>query len=158
MKSEGFVALWGILINGRGHQVKPKLWLVSNITASVHFHMRLCIIECKKYSTLMQIKTLVSCQSYLLHLESGCSSKIFERIPTGLPECRVDESLADRESAATSLQHCIGRVHSHCTFNTSCVDQKALMSTLWDLSCWQRPLWSYFLFQPNFLPSHSPRS
>lgn len=46
---------------------------------------------------------------------------------------RADESLVKREAAATSLLQMTGGVHSCCTFNTSCVDQEALMSTLRDL-------------------------
>lgn len=76
--------------------------------------------------------------------------KSWEKFSWG-SNARVDESLVERESAATSLLQRIGRVHSRCTFNTSCVDQVALMSTFWALLCWQCSLWSHFCFRKTFV-------
>lgn len=148
-----------MLIDGWVQQVTPKLWLAPPTPASKwallfsvrsalhepvvtadmlgYINVCVCVLVYEKYIVLMlmiaSMCSQISMRSWKWRFFKT-SRRIFSQ---GCLNARVDESLAQREAAATSLLQRIGWVHSRCTFNTSCVDQEALMSTLWDLSSWQ---------------------
>lgn len=84
--------------------------------------------KCDKFTVLiLMLVCLVTNMQRFLKVE--ILQKPLRKFSQGSVNARVDESLVKREAAATSLLHSIGWVHSHCTFNTLCVDQVALMSS-----------------------------
>lgn len=114
-----------------------RSWLMdefSRLRESTGFWSVSWRLKCDKFTVLMLLLVrLVTNMQRFLKVE--ILQKPWRKFFQGSVNARVDESLVKREAAATSLLHSIGWVHSHCTFNTLCVDQVALMSSRWDTLC-----------------------
>lgn len=121
----------------------------SGVFSLVHavWEQAVCVCVCEKFATLI----LMISSIFWNKLQAEFLYKSWRKFSQGSLNARTDESLVEREAAATWRLQRIGGVYAYCTFNTSCVDQVPLMSTLWGLLRSQFSLCIYFCLSKTFV-------